>query len=56
MSKWTRTMCKCYHCGKWVKIVDAPKIRVDMSEGPSYYTVGRVCKDCRERKPNKGDE
>lgn len=40
--------CKCYFCRKWVLTDSAPKIRVDPTEGPSEYTVGRVCRECRE--------
>lgn len=40
--------CKCYFCRKWVLVDSAPKIRVDSTEGPSEYTVGRVCRECRE--------
>lgn len=41
-----RGRCKCYFCRQWFRTKDCPKIRVDPTEGPSYYTVGRVCPDC----------
>lgn len=51
-----KSRCKCYFCRKWVDTKDAPKIRVDPTEGPSEYTVGRVCSICTKLERHKSTD
>lgn len=44
----SNNQCKCFFCRHWFAVHRCPKIRVDPTEGPSEYTVGRVCPYCVE--------
>lgn len=43
-----RRWAKCYFCRRWHLTVG--KIKVDPTEGPSEWTEGHVCDDCKSHK------